>query len=154
MGAFDPYSAAAEQQARLAASASKQGKNVNNVKQACSNALATVAENNKSAAVDAGYLTAGTIANNQFSKVASKHLPMMVRGYADTPFGKLVLANVAQQAVQHFKPGNKTALRLTEAMMTSAMAEVIGSTGIEELIDGFLSDPKIAKALTTVGDGD
>lgn len=150
MSNFDPHSAAAEQQARLAASASKQGKSVNNVKQACSTALANVAENNKSAAIDAGYLTAGTIANNQFAKVSSKHLPMMVRGYADTPLGKLVLANVAQMLVQHFKADNKAANRLTEAMMTSAMAEVIGSTGIEDLIDGFLNDPKIAKALKTV----
>lgn len=148
MASFDPYQAAAEQQTRLASS-SKQGKSVNNLKQACGTALSNVATNNKSAAIDAGYLTAGTIANNQFTKLAGKHLPVLVRGYADTPFGKLVLANVAQMLVQHFKADNKAAQRLTEAMMTSAMAEVIGSTGIEELIDGFLSDPKIAKALKT-----
>lgn len=145
---FDPQSVLADQQRRLSA---QQGTSkVNNLKQACSSALSNVVDNNKAAAVDAGFLTAGTIANNQFSKVASKHLPMLVRGYADTPFGKLVLANAAQMLVQHFKPNHKTAARLTEAMMTSAMAEVIGSTGIEDLIDGFLSDPKIAKALSTV----
>lgn len=148
MGSFDPYQAASEQQTRLASSSNK-GKSVNNLKQACGTALSNVATNNKSAAIDAGYLTAGTIANNQFTKLAGKHLPVLVRGYADTPFGKLVLANVAQMLVQHFKADNKAAQRLTEAMMTSAMAEVIGSTGIEELIDGFLSDPKIAKALKT-----
>lgn len=149
MAGFDPFLAAQEQQARLAPS-SKQGKSVSNIKQACGTALANVVENNKSAAVDAGYLTAGTIANNQFSKLASKHLPVLVRGYADTPLGKLVLANAAQMLIQHFKADNKTANRLTDAMMTSAMAEVIGSTGIEDLIDSFLSDPKIAKALSAV----
>lgn len=144
-GQFDPYAAAAAQQARLS------GKQpVNNLKQKCSTALASAVDNNKAAAVDAGFLAAGKIANDQFQRIASGHLPMMVRGYAATPIGRLVLANTAQLLIQHFKADSKAANRLAEAMMTQAMGEVIASTGITDMIDDFLSDPKLSKALKVV----
>lgn len=148
MGEFNPYSAAAEQQARL----SQKGNRVSNLKQTCTTALSTAVDNNKAAAGNAAYLTAGKIANDQVTKLAAGHLPLMVRGYANTPVGKLVTANIAQMLIQHFKPSQKAANRLAEAMVTQAYAELIATAGVEEFVDGLLSDPKIAKAMKAMGD--
>lgn len=148
MADFDPYAAKAAQQARL--SGAKQGNVVSNLKSTCTSMATTAVDNNKSAAVSAAYLTAGKIANDQVTKLANGHLPVFVRGYAATPLGKLVTANIAQLLIQHFKPKSEGANKLADAMVTQAYTELLATAGIEEFVDSLLNDPKIAKALKTV----
>lgn len=148
MGNFDPYAAQADQLNRLS-----KGQKVSNLQAKCASAVDTVLTNNKSAAKQAAFLEAGRIANNQLAKVAGKSLPMMMRGYADTPVGKLVIANLALTAAQHFKPGNAQLAKLTQAMAAQAYSEIYQNFKIEEMIDSFLADAKIQKALTAAGDG-
>jgi len=87
-----------------------------------SNAIATASsfflklgQGNLSAAKYAGYLEAGRLANKQLTKVLSKRLPMMVRGYADTPVGRLVTANIAVMALAHFRPEDRILAKLAAA---------------------------------------
>ena len=146
-GTFDPYEAAASQAkvpygAKLASGRS--------VRARCETVVDQTLSNNKSAAKAAAYLEAGRIANNQASKQLAKHLPLMVRGYADTPIGKLLVANLVQSLAQHFKPDNQQLAKLAGAMTTQAYAEMLKNFDIEALIDGFLNDGAIKNALSKV----
>jgi hypothetical protein len=103
--------------------------------------------NNKSAASQAGYLEAGRIANNQFTKLAAKSLPMMLRGYADTAVGKLVIANLAQMAASHLRPQDATLAKLTGAMTVAAYQGVIQTVDIEGWLNELLGSPEIKRAM-------
>lgn len=107
----------------------------------------SIIASNKESATTAAVLEAGRIANNQVAKLAAKKLPMMVRGYADTPMGKLVIANIAQQAALHFRPEDATVKALTDAMQTQAYIELIQTVNLEEFIDGLMDSPEIKRAV-------
>ncbi len=109
-----------------------------------------IVENNKQAMQSAGFLEAGRIANKELSKALGPMLPVFVRGYADTPVGRLALANMAQVAAQHFKPGNAALQKLVAAMTTQAYAEVIQTAGVEEFVEKLLANDKIKGALASV----
>lgn len=109
-------------------------------------------ETNKSSAVSAAFLEAGHIANKQVSKVLGKHLPMMVRGYADTPIGRLVLANLAVLAVDHFRADNKQLRRLAKAMQVNAYHELLRDLDIDGMIDELLENGSIKRALSKLDD--
>ncbi len=110
----------------------------------------TVIEKNITLGTNAAFLEAGRIANNQLSAIAGKKLPIMVRGYTDTALGRLVLANIAMMAAEHFRPGDTRLERLTKAMAVTSYQEVLQQFDIEEMIEGMLSNKTIAKALKAV----
>lgn len=112
--------------------------------------VSNIVENNKQAMQSAGFLEAGRIANKELSKALGPLLPVFVRGYADTPVGRLVLANMAQVAAQHFKPSNAALQKLVAAMTTQAYAEVIQTAGVEEFVEKLLANDKIKGALASV----
>lgn len=114
------------------------------------NKIEQVVDTNKKAITSAAFLEAGYIANKQMSKVLSKKLPMMVRGYADTPAGRLVVANLAVMLVQHFRPDNKQLVRLTSAMQTQAYGELIRELDIDGMIDELLENGSIKRAMKTL----
>jgi hypothetical protein len=107
----------------------------------------TFINTNKSAATQAGYMEAGRLANNQFAKLAGKHLPFMLRGYADTPVGKLVIANVAILAAQQLRPNDPTLAKLTNAMAVQAFQAVYQTVDIEGFLDNLLASPEIKAAM-------
>lgn len=69
--------------------------------------LNAIVEQNISLGTSAAFLEAGRIANAQLSSIASKKLPIMVRAYADTAVGRLLLANIALMAKDHFRPNDE-----------------------------------------------
>ena len=79
---------------------------------------------------------------------------MMLRGYVETPAGKLAIANAAVFAVQHFRPTDAKLNRLANAALAQAYLEVYKTFDIEALIDGFLDNDTIKRALTAAGDND
>ncbi len=101
---------------------------------------------NKSAAETAGYMEAGRLANNQAAKLAAKHLPMMLRGYADTPLGKLVIANLASAAVKQLRPNDATLNELTEAMIVQGFQSLYQTVDLDGILDSLLSSPELQKA--------
>ena len=103
---------------------------------------------NTEAATSAAFMEAGRIANNQLAKLAAKQLPIVVRGYAETALGKLIIANIAAVAIERFKPDNRQAATLSKAMMVQAYQELIATVDIEGLIDEMLSDSKMKRALS------
>ena len=116
--------------------------------------LNNLIETNKNSASSAAYMEAGYIANKQLGKVLGKQLPMMVRGYADTPLGHLVLANLALLAIDHFRPDQRQLRRLTQAMQVQAYQELLKELDIDGMIDDLLENGSIKRALAKLKDSD
>lgn len=111
------------------------------------NSVNAVIEQNISLGTSAAFLEAGRIANSQLSQMASKKLPIMVRAYADTALGRLLLANVALMARDHFRPNDERLAKLVNAMTVSAYQEVLQNFDIEAMIEDLISNKTIVKAL-------
>ena len=109
--------------------------------------LNKIIESNKSAIKSAGYLEAGRMANTQVAKLASKKLPMMLRGYADTAVGRLVIANLAQMAAAQFKPNNQKLAKITEAMVVESYTQVIQEFDLDGMMEELLKSAPMTKAM-------
>ena len=108
-----------------------------------------VIANNMQLGTSAAFLEAGRIANNQISSVAASKLPMLMRGYAATPLGRLIIANIAALAAEHFRADDKRLKQLTNAMTVSAYQELLQTLDIEQFIEDLVSNSTIKKALKT-----
>ncbi|QNI21433.1 hypothetical protein [Salmonella phage 8sent1748] len=97
--------------------------------------IANIVAANKSAAVNAAKLEAGKIALTQITKVAAKKAPFMIKGYIDTPIGRVVIANLLSVAVDQYAPTNAKAKAVAGAAMEAAMLEMVQSFNIAEMID-------------------
>jgi hypothetical protein len=111
------------------------------------NVINTLKTNNLEAAKTAAVLTAGAIANKQLVKLVSSHSPLMVKGYVDTPVGKLLIANVAAQVIAYARPNDKKLAQLSEGMIVNAYQDLIATIDLDQLIDEFLNAAPIKKAL-------
>lgn len=106
-----------------------------------------IVEQNISLGTSAAFLEAGRIANNQLSAVAGKKLPIMVRAYADTALGRLLLANIALMARDHFRPNDERLGKLVNAMTVSAYQEVLQTFDVEQMIEDMIGNSTIKRAL-------
>jgi hypothetical protein len=104
-------------------------------------------EKNKSAALAAAKITAGKAINNKLMKLVKPKLPMMMRGYTDSPFAKVVLANATGLAIQQFLPDNKKANKAAELMLNAAALQMLESFDLEGMLDELLKGAKIEKVL-------
>lgn len=104
-------------------------------------------DQNKSAMSTAAYLEAGRLANKHVAQLLAGRMPMMLRGYADTPVGKLVIANLFAVAMAELRPDNAMLGKLGGAMLTSAHQDVIQTLNIEGLLDELLNADTIKSAL-------
>lgn len=116
--------------------------------------MAKIMDTNKQIATQAAYNEAGRIFLNQVTKAVAKQAPLMVKGYVDTPAGKLVLANAAVMAVQHFRGQDARLNKLANAALAQAYQEMYKAFDIEAFIEGFLDNETIKAALNTVGGTD
>lgn len=105
---------------------------------------------NLEAGATAGFMEAGRIANNQTVKFVAKKVPMMVRGYVDTPFGKLLVANMAVMAAAQFRPDDQHLGRLVEAMQVQAYQEMLQMIKIDEFLDELMDNSTIKRAMKAV----
>ncbi len=104
---------------------------------------------NKEAAIDSGKIIAGNVLNDRVIKLVSPKLPIMVRGYADTPIGKAAIANLIAGVLIHTMPENTKVGIAAEAMIQSASLQLASSFNIEEMVNELLDgvpglDPKPA----------
>ncbi|UUT40844.1 hypothetical protein [Salmonella phage GSP001] len=97
--------------------------------------VSSIVAANKSAVVNAAKLEAGKIALTQITKVAAKKAPFMIKGYIDTPIGRVVIANLLSVAVDQYAPTNAKAKAVAGAAMEAAMLEMVQSFNIAEMID-------------------
>lgn len=111
-----------------------------------------IIETNKNVATSAAYMEAGRIANNQISKALSKKLPMLLRGYVDTCYGKLIISNIANIAIEKFRPEDAKLQTLSKAMMVQAYQDVLREFDIESMIEELLENPQIKRATKMLGE--
>ena len=100
--------------------------------------VSIIKDENKEAAKVAARLTAGNILNDRAVKIITPKLPLVAKGYAQTEVGKAVIANVVAGAIIHFAPTNDKAVMASQAMVHSAMANLVGSFNIEEMVNDFI----------------
>lgn len=105
---------------------------------------------NKAVAVNAAYMEAGRVANNQVTKLVAAKAPLMVKGYIDTPVGKVVVANLTNMAVEQFRPTDARLKKVSQAMMTQAYQELIQTIDIEGMLNELTSSEGIKAALAAV----
>jgi hypothetical protein len=118
--------------------------------QTMSKSLSNIIEQNVSLGTSAAFLEAGRIANNQLSSICAKKMPIMIRAYADTAMGRLILANLALMARDHFRPDDERLGKLANAMTVSAYQEVLQNFDVEQMIEDMLSNSTIKKALKSI----
>ena len=108
------------------------------------NMIKRTTDSNVDAAKVAATITAGKTLNSLVAQKITPQLPLLVRGYADTPVGRVVLANIADFAVKQFMANNVKANMATTAMMQAAMFELADSFDLEgivnELVDSVALD--------------
>lgn len=111
--------------------------------------VAQAIDTNKNAAILAAQLEAGRLANKHATKLISGKLPLMVKGYADTPLARLAFANAIKFAVDNygFKFGKhkELAAQVSEAMVVSAYSEIIANFNIDSMIEQFLEGKEMKK---------
>jgi hypothetical protein len=73
-----------------------------------------------------------------------------MRGYVDTTFGKLILANIAAQGLLYARPNDPKINTIAEAMMVTAYQDVISDFDIDGMIDDFLNSAQMKKALKSI----
>lgn len=105
---------------------------------------------NKTIAVTGAYMEAGRIANNQVTKLVAAKAPLMVKGYIDTPIGKVVLANLTMMAVDQFRPTDVKLKKVASAMGAVAYQELIQTVDIEGMLNELTSSEGIKAALAAV----
>lgn len=110
--------------------------------------IANIVAANKSAVVNAAKLEAGKIALTQITKVAAKKAPFMIKGYIDTPVGRVVIANLLSVAVDQYAPTNQKAKAVASAAMEAAMLEMVQSFNIAEMIDEMVKGIDISTFTT------
>lgn len=110
--------------------------------------IANIVAANKSAVVNAAKLEAGKIALTQITKVAAKKAPFMIKGYIDTPVGRVVIANLLSVAVDQYAPSNQKAKAVAGAAMEAAMLEMVQSFNIAEMIDEMVKGIDISTFTT------
>lgn len=111
--------------------------------------IANIVAANKSAVVNAAKLEAGKIALTQITKVAAKKAPFMIKGYIDTPIGRVVIANLLSVAVDQYAPTNQKAKAVVGAAMEAAMLEMVQSFNIAEMIDEMVKGIDISTFTTS-----
>lgn len=122
-------------------STNQEEKTMSNVK----TTVSAVTAKNKSAAATVAKIEAGRIGVKQVAKLVTPKLPMMVRGYADTEIGRLVMANLFNFVVTQYAPNNKNALLVADAMLEGAMLEALQSLNVEGMINEVISKVDLSK---------
>lgn len=111
--------------------------------------LTSVIDKNKAALIQAGKIEAGSIVMKRISKLVTPQLPFMVRAYADTPAGRLVMANIFNFAVTQYAGNNKNAVLLADAALQGSMVEMLQSFNFNDLIDKVIEGVDTSKLVSS-----
>lgn len=113
---------------------------MNNVK----NTATAVIAANKSSAVNAAKIEAGTIVINRAVKLLKPKMPFGTAGMLDSPVGRVALANVVNILVEQYASNNPKAKVISGAVMDAAMLQMVQSFNIGALVDDLISGVDIS----------
>ena len=106
----------------------------------------------KVASINAAELKAGQIINAQVIKLVKPKLPMMLRGYADSPVASVVLANVVGIALKQYAPDNAKLAKLSSLMLNAAALDAVDAFNIDGLVDDLLAGVKLPAGVSLDAD--
>lgn len=98
-------------------------------------------EQNKQAAIIAAKVDAGRIINKQVIKQLKPHVPMLLRGYLDTPLAPIIAANVVAMIGNH--TDNSKVKKVSELMLLGAADATVQSFNLDKIIDDVLAGIKL-----------
>lgn len=98
-------------------------------------------EQNKQAAIIAAKVDAGRIINKQIIKQLKPHVPMLLRGYLDTPLAPVIAANVVAMIGNH--TDNSKVKKVSELMLLGAADATVQSFNLDKIIDDVLAGIKL-----------
>ena len=98
-------------------------------------------EQNKQAAIIAAKVDAGRIINKQVIKQLKPHVPMLLRGYLDTPLAPVIAANVVAMIGNH--TDNSKVKKVSELMLLGAADATVQSLNLDKIIDDVLAGIKL-----------
>lgn len=99
---------------------------------------------NKSSAVNAAKIEAGTIVINRVVKLLKPKMPFGTSGMLDSPVGRVALANVVNILVEQYASNNPKAKVISGAVMDAAMLQMVQSFNIGQLVDDLISGVDIS----------
>lgn len=108
--------------------------NLNKEENKMSEKVKDLIEDNADAAKVAAKIVAGDTLNSALMEKVVPQLPLLVRGYASTPLGKIVLANLVNFGVDNFMQDNPKAAWVADAMMVAAMTDALSSFNLEKIL--------------------
>lgn len=115
------------------------------------NIITKVSNKNVEAAKAAATIVSGNTLNKTIMKKIRPHLPMLLKGYSEHVLAEVVVANLVSVAIDNYAPNNSKAVWAANAMMTSAMTNLLSSFNIEdvisELLDGITIPDSAKEAL-------
>ena len=114
--------------------------------------VSVMVEGNKGAAKASAKRRAGKMLNDRMVGMIAPNLPLMVRGYADTELGRALIANALAGAIVHFGYTNEKLMLASDAMVTAAMDDFIGSFNIEDMINGLVDGIDLSSVKDTGDD--
>lgn len=103
-------------------------------------ALMTTTTSTVSAAKLGAKLEIGNAAITAITKSIKPTLPLMVRGYADTTFGKVVIAGAIGNALALLAPENKRAAALSDALITSSVVKLTSEIDLAAKLEALLNE--------------
>ena len=112
-------------------------------------ALTTV-EQNKEAALVAAKMEAGRVLNKQIIKQIKPHVPLLLRGYLDTPLAPVILANATALLGNH--TGNSKVQKISELMLLAAADTTVQSFNLDKIIDDTLAGIKLPAGILDAND--
>lgn len=115
--------------------------------------MTKIKDRNVEAAKSGAKIAAGKAINAVVMSKVKPQLPMMVRGYADTPIGAIVIANMVSAGVDQFMPENRKARQVADLMLDASMTEFFSNFNIEKMFSELLASANIEN-LSDVIDGD
>lgn len=107
------------------------------------NVVNKVIDNNVSAARAGAVISAGNTINKVVKKAVRGQVPRKYRRVIDSPFGDVLVANIASVAVQMGASTNYKAKVATEAMMQASMVEFMNSFNLDQMITDVLDQVNI-----------
>ena len=105
--------------------------------------VASTLADNKDAGLIAVQIETGNVVIKQITKRVAPKLPMMVRGYADHPLFEVAVANTLNMALKQYRPNDKRAIYVADAVMQAAAVTAIQALNINELINEVLDGIEI-----------
>jgi len=111
------------------------------------NIMAKIKDRNITAATAGAKIAAGKAINAVVMAKIKPQLPMMVRGYADSPLAAIVVANVFSAGVDQFMPQNARARQVADVMLDSAMTEFFSNFNIEKMFAELVASADIPEML-------